>query len=141
MTTHTINNIRKSEAGIYQCMSSNDAGMAYSAIEVKVIGDQPAVDNEVPDNIGKILPGRTCLNLSRTGSCLWKDFFFFSSLNKRFKFICGRSVIMSLLKEFNPPCSCAIVLIQFCQNWKCLIFISIFPLNFNPNILKYLNDS
>lgn len=57
VTTHTINNIRKSEAGIYQCMSSNDAGMAYSAIEVKVIGDQPAVDNEVPDNIGKILPG------------------------------------------------------------------------------------
>ena len=38
-------------------MSSNDAGMAYSAIEVEVEGDQTAVNNEVPDNIAKALPG------------------------------------------------------------------------------------
>ena len=57
VTTHTINSIRKNQAGIYQCMSSNDAGMAYSAIEVEVEGDQTAVNNEVPDNIAKALPG------------------------------------------------------------------------------------
>ena len=58
VTTHTINSIRKNQAGIYQCMSSNDAGMAYSAIEVEVEGDQTAVNNEVPDNIAKALPGK-----------------------------------------------------------------------------------
>ncbi|XP_061183938.1 cell adhesion molecule-related/down-regulated by oncogenes-like isoform X2 [Saccostrea echinata] len=56
VTTYSINSIRKSQGGIYQCMSSNEAGMAYSAIEVEVKG-QLASENEVPDNIGKIASG------------------------------------------------------------------------------------
>ncbi|XP_056010396.1 cell adhesion molecule-related/down-regulated by oncogenes-like isoform X3 [Ostrea edulis] len=57
VTTHTINSIRKSQGGIYQCMSSNDAGMAYSAMEVEVKGGQSVIDNKVPDIKGNILPG------------------------------------------------------------------------------------
>lgn len=49
-TTYSLNNVIHRDAGLYQCMSSNDIGVDYAVIRVDITGDRMAPTTSIKNN-------------------------------------------------------------------------------------------